>query len=73
MRPVHTHPDRPARDQTLLPASHGDWPWLAALMRDGVHSCDGTLVSDQWILTSAMCFEGYTSSIFPDLQLGYLR
>nr|CAG4638255.1 EOG090X019S [Cyclestheria hislopi] len=58
IRPVHVHPDRPGNHLTMLPASHGDWPWLAALIRDGVHACDGTLIADQWLLTSSYCFEG---------------
>nr|CAG4636784.1 EOG090X019S [Ceriodaphnia reticulata]SVE72775.1 EOG090X019S [Ceriodaphnia reticulata] len=57
-RPVHMHPDRPGSDLTLLPSAHGDWPWLAALIRDGVHACDATLVADQWLLTASSCFDG---------------
>nr|CAG4641467.1 EOG090X019S [Eurycercus lamellatus] len=57
-RPVHMHPDRPAPGSTLLPSAHGDWPWLAALIRDGAHACDATLVADQWLLTSSTCFDG---------------
>nr|CAG4646820.1 EOG090X019S [Megafenestra aurita]SVE92229.1 EOG090X019S [Megafenestra aurita] len=57
-RPVHIHPDRPGSDLTLLPSAHGDWPWLAALIRDGVHACDATLVADQWLLTASSCFDG---------------
>lgn len=26
-------------------AAPGDWPWLAALYREDIHVCDGTLVS----------------------------
>nr|SVE74023.1 EOG090X019S [Daphnia barbata] len=57
-RPVHMHPDRPSTDLTLLPSAHGDWPWFAALIRDGVHACDATLVADQWLLTASSCFDG---------------
>ncbi|XP_069697867.1 atrial natriuretic peptide-converting enzyme [Periplaneta americana] len=39
-------------------AAHGDWPWHAALFKDGIHVCDGTLVSDEWLLTTASCFQG---------------
>ncbi|KAK7865066.1 hypothetical protein R5R35_007193 [Gryllus longicercus] len=39
-------------------AAHGDWPWHTALFKDGIHVCDGTLVSDQWLLTTASCFQG---------------
>nr|SVE73394.1 EOG090X019S [Daphnia atkinsoni] len=57
-RPVHMHPDRPGTDLTLLPSAHGDWPWFAALIRDGAHACDATLVADQWLLTASSCFDG---------------
>lgn len=39
-------------------AAHGDWPWHAALFKDGVHVCDATLVSAEWLLTTASCFQG---------------
>nr|XP_023018863.1 atrial natriuretic peptide-converting enzyme [Leptinotarsa decemlineata] len=39
-------------------ASHGDWPWHAALFKEDVHICDGTLVSPNWIATSTSCFQG---------------
>nr|CAG4643728.1 EOG090X019S [Lepidurus arcticus] len=38
-------------------SSHGDWPWLASLLRNGVHSCDATLVAELWLLTAESCFE----------------
>lgn len=39
-------------------ASHGDWPWHAILYKSGTHVCDGTLISSEWLLTSASCFQG---------------
>ncbi|XP_054268475.1 atrial natriuretic peptide-converting enzyme isoform X2 [Macrosteles quadrilineatus] len=39
-------------------AALGDWPWHAALIKDGVHVCDATMVHPQWLLTSASCFQG---------------
>lgn len=39
-------------------ARHGDWPWHVILMKDNVHLCDGTLISQDWVLTSASCFQG---------------
>ncbi|KAI5720493.1 hypothetical protein M8J77_007523 [Diaphorina citri] len=39
-------------------AALGDWPWHTALLKDGVHVCDATLVADQWLLTSVSCFQG---------------
>ncbi len=40
------------------PALHGDWPWHAALHRDGQHVCDGALVAREWIMTTKSCFQG---------------
>lgn len=42
---------------SIFPANDGDWPWLASLFRDGQFLCEGTLIDDQWILTSSSCFE----------------
>lgn len=39
-------------------AGHGDWPWHAALFKEDVHVCDGTLVSSDWLVTTASCFQG---------------
>jgi len=62
-RPAHVPPEERARiDEsdvfTPRQALHGDWPWHAALYRNGKHACDGTLVSDSWIMTTASCFQG---------------
>ncbi|XP_058977756.1 uncharacterized protein LOC131802178 isoform X2 [Musca domestica] len=39
-------------------SSPGDWPWLAALYREDIHVCDGTLISPDWVLTTESCFQG---------------
>ncbi|KAF5273845.1 hypothetical protein FQA39_LY00960 [Lamprigera yunnana] len=39
-------------------ANHGDWPWHVALFKDDVHVCDATLVSSNWLVTTASCFQG---------------
>lgn len=39
-------------------SNHGDWPWHVALFKDNVHLCDGTLMSEEWLLTTASCFQG---------------
>jgi len=36
----------------------GDWPWLVALFREDIHVCDGTLISQDWVLTTEGCFQG---------------
>ena len=39
-------------------ALHGDWPWQVALYKNGLHVCDGTLMDEQFIITTASCFQG---------------
>ena len=39
-------------------AVHGDWPWTVALYKNGLHVCDAVLVNEQWIMTTASCFQG---------------
>ena len=38
-------------------ARHGDWPWHVALMKEGVHVCDGTLIHQQWVMSTKSCFQ----------------
>lgn len=40
------------------PADKGEWPWMAALLRDGDDQfCGGVLISDQHILTASHCVD----------------
>ncbi|KAK9878122.1 hypothetical protein WA026_021139 [Henosepilachna vigintioctopunctata] len=39
-------------------ANPGDWPWHAAIFKENVHICDGTLISPNWIATTSSCFQG---------------
>lgn len=47
---------------SVFAAGDGDWPWLVSLFRDGQFLCEGSLIDDQWILTSSSCFEETTAS-----------
>jgi len=44
--------------EDLDTARHGDWPWHVALIKEGVHVCDGTLIDSQWVMSTKSCFQG---------------
>nr|CAG4651597.1 EOG090X019S [Triops cancriformis] len=60
LRPIQTQPEFSSVTAPTLRgpylSSHGDWPWLASLFRNGVHACDATLVAELWLLTVESCF-----------------
>ena len=37
----------------------GKWPWLVSFQKLGTHNCGGTLISDQYVLTAAHCFDDH--------------
>ncbi|XP_055708998.1 uncharacterized protein LOC129805244 [Phlebotomus papatasi] len=52
-----------SRTMTLSKMSApGDWPWHVSLYRSDIHVCDGTLVSDEWVLTTEGCFQGQSKA-----------
>lgn len=54
-------------------AAPGDWPWHVSLHRDETHVCDGTLVSENWVLTTESCFQGQSKAtwiaVFGNIRL----
>ncbi|CAB1456523.1 unnamed protein product [Pleuronectes platessa] len=44
-------------------ATPGDWPWQVSLVLFGRHICGGSLINDQWVMTTAHCISGSGSGV----------
>ncbi|KAL6476715.1 hypothetical protein MHYP_G00152140 [Metynnis hypsauchen] len=53
-------------------ASAGAWPWMASLQYNGTNVCGGTLVAEQFVLSSADCFSSSTNASDWTVILGRL-
>ncbi|XP_034004127.1 transmembrane protease serine 6 [Trematomus bernacchii] len=56
-------------------ATEGEWPWQASLQVRGYHICGGALISSQWVVSAAHCFDDdslYSPSVWT-VYLGKLR
>lgn len=47
-----------SRETLAKMATHGDWPWHVAMYKEDVHTCDGTLIAEDWVVTTTSCFQG---------------
>ncbi|MCI4384886.1 hypothetical protein PGIGA_G00043990 [Pangasianodon gigas] len=54
-------------------ASAGAWPWIASLQLNGTHVCGGTLIAEQYVMSSADCFSSSTKPSDWTVNLGQLN
>lgn len=73
VRPLFVPPRNPVISNSVVrTAQSGDWPWAAALLKDGVHACDATLIHPSWLLTTSLCFQGQGRALWM-ARLGAVR
>ncbi|XP_066497915.1 prostasin-like [Hoplias malabaricus] len=54
-------------------ASSGVWPWMVSLQSNGTHVCGGTLVAEQFALSSAACLSSSSNASDWTVILGRLK
>ncbi|KAJ8039118.1 Acrosin [Holothuria leucospilota] len=52
------------------PAKHGTWPWQVSIRKfdrlGSYHTCGGTLIDKQWVLTATHCFDKLIGEALPE-------
>ncbi|XP_071978921.1 serine protease 27-like [Engystomops pustulosus] len=51
-------------------SKEGEWPWQVSVQGNGSHFCGGSVISNQWVLSAAHCFDGNTDPTFIRVVLG---
>lgn len=46
-------------------ATLGRWPWQVSLYYSNRHTCGGSIINSQWVVTAAHCVHKYASSLGP--------
>ncbi|XP_053371239.1 polyserase-2-like [Clarias gariepinus] len=54
-------------------ASAGTWPWMASLELNGTYVCGGTLIAQEFVMSSADCFSGSSNPSDWTVKLGRLN